>query len=92
VLGSTPLTFVTPTPFTVILDKFISISNELLVPIRIVAKLEGDELGLGVMLGVIVGVILIVGVSESEGGGVTLIVGVILIVGVTLIVGVILGV
>jgi len=57
VLGSTPVTFVTPTPFTVILDKFISISNEILVPIEIVA-VDGVDVGVevGVSVGVLVGV------------------------------------
>ena len=69
VLGSTPLTFVTFTPFTVILDKSISISNELLVPIIIVASAGTDGLGHGVGSGVGVGVLLGVTLGVDEGGG-----------------------
>ena len=73
VLGSTPLTFVTFTPFTVMLDKSISISNEPLVPIIIVAVEDaGDELGHGVGSGVTLGVVVLVGVTGGVPGGVTL--------------------
>jgi hypothetical protein len=53
VLGSIPLTFVTPTPFTVILDKYISMSNELLV---ICIVTEDGGVSVGVAVGVLVGV------------------------------------
>jgi len=72
VLGSTPLTFVTFTPFTVILDKSISMSNDALVPIKIVARLAGDVLGHGVGSGVTLGVTVLVGVTGGVPGGVTL--------------------
>ena len=77
VLGSTPLTFVTPTPFTVILNKSIAISSDILVPIKIVAvEAAGDELGhgvgSGVTLGVTLGVAVGVGVTGGVLGGVTL--------------------
>ena len=72
VLGSTPLTFVTFTPFTVMLDKSISISNDILVPIIIVAISgdgDGHGVGSGVTLGVVVGVCVGVGVEVGDGLG-----------------------
>ncbi len=72
--GSTPVTFVTPTPFTVILDKYISTSNDILVAICIVTvEAAGDELGhgvgSGVTLGVTLGVLVGVGVNDGVGDG-----------------------